>query len=494
MQTHCFVHINSGIWSLLQEDPISHQEYVQRCNLHLLYLRSNVYAELEAHTEIIQYKIFGEAEPLPIEVNVNEPAVGTLSPSELNTLNNLIEANTHSDCQELTSLIKPSTSSVTENTQAGSTTTTKVHRAVTTTTATNVHSAGTTTIAINVPIIDAMDQPVPSTSSASGTAQTGIIITAEVHSTGTTKMDTEGWPSADILDHTTDTIDNTDHQDTSMSLDLKTVPGLTSNEITKIVKRQPRKFLTSSTVKPNKPDTRTVATDQCKNKLNSQSKVTPTNTDKKQKAIKRGVKRRSTADVVPSKDSANCFKYQISQHILKRKYKCKYYFKCAVQDCDWKLKSVSEWNKHHKTKHSDVKYVCSTCNKMLHTPCSVKDHKYTHNHRPHICGRCNQGFLSPGHLNQHKHIHHRQCLYSCFAADCTNTYKWPQDLLRHVKNHTAPVLKCKLCTYSSTEHRLIKQHQNVHSDVKKFKCRKCTETFQHSMQRYHHKKDKHLVS
>ena len=113
MQMHCFVHINGGIWSLLQEDPINHQEYVQRCNLQLLYLRSSVYAELEAHTEIIQYEIFDVAVPLPIEVNVNEPAGGTLSPSELNTLNNVIEANTHSDRQKPTLLVKPSTTSAT---------------------------------------------------------------------------------------------------------------------------------------------------------------------------------------------------------------------------------------------------------------------------------------------------------------------------------------------------------------------------------------------
>ena len=199
---------------------------------------------------------------------------------------------------------------MTENTQAGSNTTTKVHRAGTTTMAMNVHSAGTTTMDIDVPIIDVMDQPVLSTSSASGAAQTGIIITAEVHSTGTTKTDTEGQSSADILDHTTDTIDNTDHQGMSVSLDLKTVPRLTSDEITKILKRQPRICLTSSTVKPSKSDMRTVATDQCKNKLNSQSKATPTNTDKKQKLTKR-VKRRSMTDVVPSKDNAKCFKFQI---------------------------------------------------------------------------------------------------------------------------------------------------------------------------------------
>ena len=82
--------------------------------------------------------------------------------------------------------------------------------------------------------------------------------------------------------------------------------------------------------------------------------------------------------------------------------------------------------------------------------------------------RCNQGFLSPSRLTQHKHTHCRQCLYTCFAKDCSNSYKWPQDLLRHVGNHTAVVLKCKLCTYSNTECHLITQHQNLHSDVKKF--------------------------
>ena len=198
-----------------------------------------------------------------------------------------------------------------------------------------------------------------------------------------------------------------------MSLNLKTVPRLTTDEIAKILKRQPRICFTSLTVKPNKPDTGMVATDQYNYILNSQPKVcitpckvpSPTNTDKKQKSTKRGVKRRLTADVVPSKDSAKHFKFQISQHILKRKYKRKYYFKCAVQECDQKFKSLHEWNKHHKTKHNDVEYTCSTCNKVLHTPCSVKDHKCTHNCRPYICGRCNQGFLSPGHLSLHKYIH-----------------------------------------------------------------------------------------
>ena len=207
----------------------------------------------------------------------------------------------------------------------------------------------------------------------------------------------------------------------------------------------------------------------------------------------RAVKRQPPDEAKPAKDSAKHYKFKIAQHKLKWKYRCKYYFKCTVKECNHKFKSVHEWNTHHKTKHSDVKYTCSVCSKVLHTPSSIKDHKYMHNHKPHICSRCNQGFLSPSHLTQHKHTHCRQCLYTCFTADCSNSYKWPQDLIRHVRNHTAVVLKCKLCTYSNTECHLIKQHQNVHSDVKKFKCCKCPEVFHHSMQRYRHEEEIHAV-
>ena len=187
-----------------------------------------------------------------------------------------------------------------------------MHKAGTTTTAMNMHSAGTTS-ATDVQTTDAMDQPVLSTSSAPGTAQTGLVITTEVHRSGTTKMDTEEWPSAGMLDHTT-TIDNTDCQDMCVSLHPNSAPGLTTDEIAKILKRQPRICLTSSTLKPDEPrHTKTVTTNQCKKTLHSQSKITHTTTEKKHKPPKREVKRRSMADVVPSKGSAKCFKIQISQ-------------------------------------------------------------------------------------------------------------------------------------------------------------------------------------
>ena len=109
-QTHCFIHTKNGIWSSLYEDPQTHQEYIQRCNLHLLYLGFGVYAELKARTQVIQYEIFGVPELLPVEVNVNEPAVGTLSVNETDTLQNLIGNGITHNQPKLTVSVIPNTS------------------------------------------------------------------------------------------------------------------------------------------------------------------------------------------------------------------------------------------------------------------------------------------------------------------------------------------------------------------------------------------------
>ena len=43
--THCFVHTRSGYWTTLADNPQSHTEYSQRCNLHLSYVSKGVYVQ-----------------------------------------------------------------------------------------------------------------------------------------------------------------------------------------------------------------------------------------------------------------------------------------------------------------------------------------------------------------------------------------------------------------------------------------------------------------
>ena len=140
------------------------------------------------------------------------------------------------------------------------------------------------------------------------------------------------------------------------------------------------------------------------------------------------------------------YKLRIQTHNLKRKRKQKYYFKCAVLGCPCGFSSVKEWNIHHLAKHKTVTYRCRECTKQL---TSMRSHELTHRDKPYSCSRCGKTFLNLSKLNLHRHLHCHQRLYSCFASHCKRAYKWPQDLLCHIKKHLNIILKCKLCTYST---------------------------------------------
>ena len=112
--------------------------------------------------------------------------------------------------------------------------------------------------------------------------------------------------------------------------------------------------------------------------------------------------------IFPTKKTAAQFKLRIQTHHLKRKRKCKYYFKCAVPDCGRSFNSVKSWNIHHLAKHKNITYRCGKCRKMLHTLTSMKSHELTHHDKPHTCGQCGKTFLHLSKLNLHRHLHRRQ--------------------------------------------------------------------------------------
>ena len=85
----------------------------------------------------------------------------------------------------------------------------------------------------------------------------------------------------------------------------------------------------------------------------------------------------------------------------------------------------------------------------------MRSHELTHRDKPFSCSRCGKTFLHLSKLNLHRHLHRHQRLYSCFAPRCKRTYKWPQDLLRHIKKHLNIILKCKLCTYTTHENDFL---------------------------------------
>ena len=155
-----------------------------------------------------------------------------------------------------------------------------------------------------------------------------------------------------------------------------------------------------------------------------------------------------------------------------------------VKKCTSPFKSVREWNEHHRLQHLDKTYKCMKCGKISPTPVSFRDHSYFYRVKKFTCNRCNKNFINISHLNLHWHIHCWHQLYSCFAPKCRRKYKWPQDLLWHIKVHLAKVYKCTQCEYSNKQKRLLSQHINIHTPDLKFACRGCLLWFRHSVQRY----------
>ena len=126
---------------------------------------------------------------------------------------------------------------------------------------------------------------------------------------------------------------------------------------------------------------------------------------------------------------------------------------------------------HHKT----VIY-CNQCKKKFSTPSAHRAHQNLHALMKFICETCGKNFAFSSSMWVHQRAHSTQWLYRCFAGSCTKCYKWPQDLHCHVINHLNKKLKCPMCTYVTTEKRLLNRHKLVHDnwpEVYRFCCKGC---------------------
>ena len=237
------------------------------------------------------------------------------------------------------------------------------------------------------------------------------------------------------------------------------------------------------TTKPVKRPIRKISkTNKSENQPAYKSKKQKTKTITTTTRVKTSIKTDTKAKALP--------KFSYSSYQLSRSKKRKYSFHCPVIGCKRTFMTVKNWNLHHLRKHYEVKYQCSTCLKWIKTPNRFNEHKYTHREARFKCGRCSKTYYFESGLKLHKHLHKRYKTYKCFSKDCKKIYKWPQDLLRHVKCHLGRNLHCKDCNYTTFEKRLLRQHEATHQDVKKYKCRQnCSQTFKHCMQRYRHEKN-----
>ena len=148
-------------------------------------------------------------------------------------------------------------------------------------------------------------------------------------------------------------------------------------------------------------------------------------------------------------------KFTYLTYRLSRKRIKNYIFRCPISGCNRSFNSVKNWNSHHLSLHQSIRYQCSTCLKWIATPNHFNDHKYIHQEARFKCGRCDKSFYFMSGLQLHKNLHQRYKTHECFANNCNRRYKWPQDLLRHIKIHLKVKYCCEYCDYTTHESRLL---------------------------------------
>ena len=114
------------------------------------------------------------------------------------------------------------------------------------------------------------------------------------------------------------------------------------------------------------------------------------------------------------------------------------------------------------------------CWKSFKTPSVAQSHKNSHAPRKHKCTQCSKTFAYGSALRLHKNTHAKQKRHKCFHGNCRKSYRWPQDLSRHIQWHLNMSWSCGKCDFITYEKRLLKRHRAAHVNFYKYKCKKCT--------------------
>ena len=455
---HCYVHLKeNNYWSTLKDTPLTHNEFMQRCNIHLAYLGNNTYIELVLRTASVSYNIFGI--DVPLDLTESAPVViGTLSSTESSTLDMLLklEGNTLDNTgKNGIPLTKERDQKQIENPD------TKLE-----------HEDSDSTICY-----EQIDQSKEN---------------ELVNETSCTKLEHDDSDSTINYEYSDQSIKNIskihdepldvysgpqlEPQEENAPLKIATLPPISIMESRKLTLRKRSQKLHKPLIEAPTTQMKRIMTRNHKNVKSKKSTKKLTNI--------KPIKKKGNSSAASKKH-----KFAITSHELLRKKRKKYKFICPITGCKRIFQTVKEWNCHHLSLHSSIKYQCGKCLKWVTTPNRFADHQYYHQEARYKCGRCNKAFHFNSGLQIHKNKHRRNKVYKCFAKNCGHSYKWPQDLLRHVKTHRKTRYHCEYCDYTSNEIRLLRQHKRTHSDIKKYVCRRsCNDSFKHAMQRYRHEK------
>ena len=155
-----------------------------------------------------------------------------------------------------------------------------------------------------------------------------------------------------------------------------------------------------------------------------------------------------------------------------RKCRQYYLFKCKGPRCNKTFNKVKDWNDHHRLVHKN-RLKCRLCGRMFTTPSAHRAHKNFHAPHKYNCNICGKTFAFGSGLKQHKVVHTCSKLNRCFTGTCKKAFKWPQDLVHHIKKHMQETWSCAKCDMVFAKKRLLKRHEYKHLNIYRYRCNKC---------------------
>lgn len=102
--------------------------------------------------------------------------------------------------------------------------------------------------------------------------------------------------------------------------------------------------------------------------------------------------------------------------------------------------------KLHLETHNKVRryYECDVCSKKILGTNEFISHFRSHSHKPYTCDVCSKKFAKKNHLQRHNNtVHTNLRKFKCLV--CLNTFKKKSVLKTHMKKHTRQPVTCKLC-------------------------------------------------
>ena len=162
------------------------------------------------------------------------------------------------------------------------------------------------------------------------------------------------------------------------------------------------------------------------------------------------------------------------------------YFKCPYTNCIFRSNKWKVTNNHYRLEHKKLNK-CKYCKKTYNMPHSVNQHLYTHkkNIKGYLCKTFGNTYPFHSQLLIHRIKHTRKYREEC--TECSLTFKYWHDMLKHCWEHSAKELKCDRCEYTGTLLNL-KSHKKQHDTSCVIMCPLCNEKFKYRMALWRHTK------